>query len=241
MKKLVFVLFLALAPVQVFGGNPLVNPIHIVDPVRSIVGFILSLINIGEDPVMAAWLNVTQEQVAAAVEGDRSYVTPQGTGSPATEVPVPTYEYVQEKIFSNSNRTPYAPLNSKIAAGGDMEEAVKEVFFYSGDDLDETKRKEIEKKRKEYVVALGKEYVKMAYEVQQKVIENMSALGTNIGGNGTIGAVSSLDQTWKSVNRSLIADIALQIQLMELDAARFLSAQPVQIMSETPPEAPAEQ
>ena len=42
-----------------------------------------------------------------------------------------------------------------------------------------------------------------------------------------------MDQTWKAVNRALITDSALQIQLMELDAARFLSIQPVEVLEET--------
>ena len=79
----------------------------------------------------------------------------------------------------------------------------------------------------------------MAYEVQQKVIENMDSLGADIGGSGTIGEISALDQTWSSINKTLIADIALQIQLMELDAARFLSVQPIKIMSKEQPQADA--
>ena len=119
-----------------------------------------------------------------------------------------------------------------------MQQVVKEMFFIENEaDNTEAKQAEIVKNRTEYLTTVGKEYTQLAYDVQQKIIDDMSAVSSDINGNGSIGAVAGMDQTWKAVNKALIADIGMQIQLMELDAAKFLSVQPIMIMSEKRPEA----
>ena len=233
MKKIVLALFLVLAPLRGYAGI-YTNPWMIVDPVRTLVGIVLTILKAGEDPLLGAWLNVIQEEVDALVSGDESYVVDEGTGTAAGAVPTEAYDYVSESVLSGKG-TPYEPLNSKIG-GGNLENDIKSLFFLEKKDMaDEEKVKEVEKRRNEYLTTLSKEYIKIAYEVQQKVSANMDSLKTDINGNGSIGAVSGIDQTWKAVNKTLIADIALQIQLMELDAARFLSAQPLELMSEKQP------
>lgn len=238
MKKAVLLLFLLFASVKGYAANPLVNPVMIVDPVRSLISWILKMLHVTEDPLLGAWLDVVQQEVDALVSGDESYLVDQGTGSAAPAVPTEAYDYVNENILASSQKTPYEPLNSRISPDGDMEAVVKELFFAENTDenpLTEAKRKEVEKRRTAYLTALAKHYIQTAYEVQQKVMENMDSVGSDINANGSIGSVSGIDQTWKAVNKTLIADIGLQIELMELDAARFLGVQPIELMTETKP------
>lgn len=220
--------------------NAVINLPIMTDSVRGLVGNIMSLIKVGNEPEMGAVLNVHQASLGALEDGDESYRVDEGTGSAGDggDLAISAYDYMKEKVFSNSKKTPYAPLNQKLTNGANMQQVVKEMFFIENEvDNTEAKQAEIVKNRTEYLTTVGKEYTKLAYEVQQKIINDMSAVSSDINGNGSIGAVAGMDQTWKAVNKALIADIGMQIQLMELDAAKFLSVQPIMIMSEKRPEA----
>lgn len=233
MKKIFVLLFCIFLPIR--GWCIVTNPWIMADPVRSLIGILAVLRKWGDKPEMGAQLNVTEEEVAALMDGDESYIEEEGTGTPAGAVPIATFDYIKEEVLDSDKKTPYAKLNGKIS-DGDMTAVVKQMFFIAtSDEATDEKKKEIEKTRTDYLTTIGKEYVKMAYGIQQKLIEDMSSISADINGNGSIGAVSGMDQTWKAVNRALITDIAMQIQLMELDAAKFLSVQPFVLMTETQP------
>lgn len=226
---------------QIVFPNAAVNPEMMSDSLRSLIGNIMSLIKVGDNPEMGAVLNVTQEEVGALEDGDESYRVDEGTGSAdgggSSDLAISAYDYMKEKVFTNSKRTPYAPLNKRLTKGADMKKVVTNMFFIENEsDNTEAKQAEIVKNRTEYLTTVGKEYTRLAYEMQKKIADDMSAVGSDINGNGSIGAVAGMDQTWKAVNKALIADIGMQIQLMELDAAKFLSVQPIMIMSEERPE-----
>ena len=212
------------------------DPPIMTDSVRGLIGNILALTKAGPEPETGAVLNVHQEEVGALQDGDESYRVDEGTGSGADDLAITAYDHVKKNVFTSSKKTPYAPLNQKLKDGADMQKVVKEMFFIENEaDNTEEKQAEVVKNRTQYLTTVGREYTKLAYEVQQKLINDMSAVSSDINGNGSIGAVSGMDQTWKAVNKALIADIGLQIQLMELDAAKFLSVQPIMIMSKERP------
>ncbi len=219
-------------------SNPAQNPIIMTDSVRGLTGNIMALIPAGREPETGAELNVIQETVGALEDGDESYRVDEGTGSGegASDLAISAYDYMKDNVFSGAKQTPYGPLNQKLS-GGNMEQVVKDMFFIQeSSDNTEDKQKEIMAQRTDYLTTVGKEYTKLAYEMQKKIADDMSAVSADINGNGSIGAVAGMDQTWKAVNKALIADIGMQIQLMELDAAKFLSVQPLMLMSEKRPE-----
>jgi len=246
MKKLVVSTFIVLAnlvPWSAWAATPpiatpdaTINPLAMTDSVRGAIGNIMTLAKVGPEPETGAVLNCSQEEVGALEDGDESFRVNEGTGSGADDLAISAYDYVKSKVFSDSKRTPYAELNRRIKGGGNMQTVVKDLFFIENEaDNTEERQAEVTRRRTEYLTTIGREYTKLAYEVQQKLIDDMSAVSADINGNGSIGAVSGMDQTWKAVNKALIADIGLQIQLMELDAAKFLSVQPIVIMSKERP------
>jgi len=206
------------------------------DPIRNITGAVLSLLSLGEEPVQMAEVNVKQQEVDALADGDTSYRVNEGKGEAASGLEITAYDYLKEKVL-DGNYTPYAPLNSKINGGeGDTKQAILDLFFVP-DEKTATQEQvdRIEKNRADYLKTISDSYVRLAYETQQKLIDDMDAVTAEISGNGTIGVISGIDQTWRAVNKALIADIALQIEAMELDAAKFLSYQPLIVMDENPP------
>ena len=241
MKKIVFVCLLAcsmavnaqnIVPV----GDVLVNPAKMSDSFRALVGSILNLLKLGEEPEIGAVLNVTQEEVDALVAGDETYEEDVGTGEAGPGLATPTFDYINTNVLTNKLKTPYEPLNRKLSGKADYKKIVKEMFFIATDkEATEKKQQEVLSTRTAYMTELGKSYTRLAYNVHQQLIDDMTSISADINGNGSIGATAGMDQTWHAINRALIADIALQIQLMELDAVKFLSVQPLVLMTETQP------
>ncbi|MBQ3695697.1 MAG: hypothetical protein II938_01840 [Alphaproteobacteria bacterium] len=214
-----------------------INPQSMSDSIRGAIGNIMALLPAADGPQMGANINVTQGKADALVTGDASYVVDEGTGAPSnSDLNISAYEYVKENILDNDKKTAYGPLNDKIKSGGDMTAVVKEMFFIENeeDNTEENKTKIMEN-RKAYLKTIASDYVYTAYNVREKLIDDMKAISADLNGNGTIGATSGIDQSWRAVNKALIADIAMQIQMLELDAARFLSVQPIVLMPKDRP------
>ena len=168
--------------------------------------------------------------------GNVSKVEDVGTGETGPGLVTPTFDYINKNVLTAPLKTPYKPLADKLSEGADVRAVVQEMFFLpDAKSASEKKQQEVLARRTAYLTALGRSYTKLAYGVHQKLISDMNSVAADINGNGSIGATAGLDQTWHAINRALIADIAMQIQLMELDAAKFLSVQPVILMTETPP------
>lgn len=241
MKRLVFVCMVLFAlagkaQTTLELKNPAVNPEMMSDSIRSLVTSVMALLDLGNEPKMGAILNVKQEEADALLEGDSSYEEDEGTGKVGPGLGTPTYDYVNTKILTAKAKTPYGPLNSRLTSGADYKAVVKDMFFIANAEAATAEKKaEISKRRTDYLTSVGKHYTQLAYEVQQNLISDMDSISADINGNGSIGATAGMDQTWHAINRALIADIAMQIQLMELDAAKFLSVQPLILMTETPP------
>lgn len=228
-----FSIILVLAPCR--GWAIVVNPFMIGDPVRSVIGILMTLFYKADDPILGATLNVTQEEVEALLAGDETYVEDEGTGEAGSGLSTPTFDYVSKNVLSATLKTPYKPLNDKLSSS-DKKAVVKEMFFIATDaEATEEKQAEILQKRTDYLTQIGKTYTQIAYGVHQQLISDMDSISADINGNGSIGATAGMDQTWQAINRALISDIALQIQLMELDAAKFLSVQPLVLMTEQQP------
>lgn len=209
------------------------DPVSISDSIRGIEGALVNLLKLGEEPEVGAELVALQAQVGALMDGTTSYVSEPGTGKPDSgTMPLDTYTYLHNTYLTGKIKTPYSPLNKKLTDSADMEQVVKEMFFLENNaDATEEKQIAIQKERDQYLTKIAKDYIRTAYTVQQKLIEDMNVVSSDINGDGSIGATSGTDQTWKAINRALIADIVMQIQLMELDAAKFLSVQPILLMT----------
>ena len=219
-----------------FLSNPMLS---MSDGIRGTVGAAMTLWHKGDEPNIGAILNVTEEDVAALQAGDEAYVTEdpnEEKGTAAGDIPTLTYDFINRQVLKNKYWSPYGELNSKIQGGGNLSNVIKEMFFIEHEaDNTEANRAKVQRRRDDYLRTLGREYTRLAYGVHEKLIKDVRGVSATLEGNGTIGTASGVDQTWKAVNRALIADIAMQIELLELDAARFLSVQPLVIMTKERP------
>ena len=137
--------------------------------------------------------------------------------------------------FTKVKRSAWPYLNNRINDAMTVDGARKlviETFFVEDKEgVSQAKIDEVNKHRIEYLQAIGSEYSLLAQEVQKRLIADLESVNTTtFNGDGLIGAVTGVDQTWLAATRALMADIALQLQLLEVDAAMFLQYQPVEIL-----------
>ncbi|MBP5343571.1 MAG: hypothetical protein J6Y85_00635 [Alphaproteobacteria bacterium] len=229
------------------------------DSVTSLIGTVASLIASFSEPEMGATVIVTQEEADALGAGSEKYVKAEMSGSATSQgFSTTAYDYVRQNIFeggasmvindsnddsddteilkfTGAKRSAWPYLNNRIdnlMTVDDTAKFVKETFFVEDNDqLTQAKIDKAKRNRTQYLQAIGSEYSLLAQEVQRRLIPDLESVNTApFNGDGLIGAVTGMDQTWLAATRALMADIALQLQLLEVDAAMFLQLQPIEII-----------
>jgi len=241
MKKILYslVLMSLLSPVRLEAGwLPTVMPNHWFggDPYSSLVGTVAGLIASFSEPEMGATVNVIQEEADALESGSEQYVDAEMSGSATSQGFATTaYDYVNQNIFNGAQRSAWSEFDSKInslSTVDDTEALIKKTFFIENKaEVTPEKEEEIRQTRTKYLQTIGAAYAELAQEVQTRLIEDLNSVKTTkFNGDGLIGAVTGVDQTWLAATRALMADIALQLQLLEVDAARFLQDQKIELI-----------
>ena len=256
-STLLGILFVSTAAVAVCPeeGIPMIvmAPWSVTDPIRNTTGAVLSLYSLSQDPKQVAKIIGHQEETEAELGGggeeesedegedeeeSSNEEVEEGSGSSAGDMDISAYTYVKEKIFDKNMYSPYSKLNGKVkpvlgtsGANSRLREIILEEFYIENpSDNTIENRKKIQRNRDDYLRTLGREYTRLSNTVQSKLADDLSAVVSELNGDGSIGIVSGTDQSWKAVNKALIVDLALQIEMMELEAARFLSVQPISLI-----------
>ena len=137
---------------------------------------------------------------------------------------------------TTTNETPYAYFGNQVLniSRDDAKKMIKENFFIENpEDMTPENVEAIRIRRTQYLQDIGTQYAVIAQEVQTRLIADLqSTITTPLNGDGLMGAVSGLYQAWLAACRALMADIGLQIELLELDAAKFLRDQPYNLLKE---------
>ena len=236
--------------------NPQAQPFASGDPATSIVGTVAGLIASFIEPEMGAAVNVTQAEAAALQDGSKKYEQLEMSGSATSQgFGTTAYDYLEQRSMSGSTKTPYAYFNDRLtslfedeskvtdsAARGNIQkenynkavQMVKDRFFVEkAEDLTPEKEAEIRNLRAEYLQTIATDYALTAQEVQTRLASDFdTVITTPFNGDGLLGAISGIDQTWLAATRALMADIALQLQLLELDASKFLDVQPIELLED---------
>jgi len=216
--------------------NILANHPMAADPYSALVGSIASLIASFNEPELSAMVNIIQEAGDDAEAGDEEY---EGTGEDGTATTTgfshEAYDYVQENVFPSGHRSAWSDLDEAVDSVSSIADARQWVIdtFFIEDEEEMTLENEdkIKTRRTEYLQTIGSDYAVLAQEVQTRLKTDMESVKTTaFNGDGLVGTVSGIDQTWLAGTRALMADIALQLQLLELDAAQFMKEQQVTIL-----------
>lgn len=187
-----------------------------------------------------------------------SSTTATGTAG-ATALTNGVYSYIQSEVLSQTDLTKYSKLQEALSSPngeGSAKEtceslgfttdrakqtciAVVETFFADRGDEGNTEeyKAKILSQRRAYARQVAERHVTLGYNVQQKVIADLQAAAqAPVSSDNEIGAIAIDGQTLDEMLKVTVADLAIQIEMMEADAVNFLVARRVEIMSKDRPE-----
>ena len=115
--------------------------------------------------------------------------------------------------------------------------AIVDTFFAAkGDENTHEYQDTVLSQRQDYAQQVAKRHVTLGYNIQQKVIDDLkTAAKAPITSDNEVGAIAIDGQTLDEMLKVTVADLAIQIEMMEADAVAFLLQQPIEIMSKEPP------
>ena len=230
-----------------------------IDLGRSITGIIQGVITFTGDGEAKAELIAVQQQANTNADGTGDWSpNPSATGdTKPTALTNGAYDYVKSEILDQTDLSKYRELQNNLSrptnVGHSQETcrslpfttdrarqtcmAVVNTFFADkGEENDASYENQIQRQRQEYANTIAPRFVTLGYTVQQKIIRDLSAAAqAPVAGNNEIASIANDGQTLDEMLKITVADLALQIEMMEADAMAFLLQQPVQIM---PPENP---
>ncbi|MGN0919161.1 MAG: hypothetical protein ACI4OR_00135 [Alphaproteobacteria bacterium] len=237
------------------GGDDLA-PWTAQDFLRSVTGFITSIVNLCGEGESKAQLIATQEENDKNTSGASGSVDGTDTSSGsltdtlgsagASEFSGSAFEYVNANILAKEGNVGYKPLKEALSSAtesdtlrSNIRKSVLEEFF-----ADTTKEEQktteyqnkIRQQRSAYVQEAAGRHVTLGYRVKNNIQNDLSVISSvPLAGDGELGAIAVDSHTLEQMVKMELVDLALQIEMMEADAIQFLMHQPVVLMSETKP------
>lgn len=236
------------------------GPKWAIDLGRSITGIIQGIMNLSADGNAKAELIAVQEGTNQNADGSAGWEPnqiPTGTAS-GTAFQNDVYAYVKSEILDQTDLSKYPLLQSNLNApkgegnarttceklGFSSENqmgtcmAVVDTFFADkGAENTQEYFNQIADQRQAYAEYVTARHIALGYNVQQRAITDLrKAAAAPVGSDNEIGEIAIDGQTLDEMLKITVADVALQIEMMEADAAAFLLQQPVEMMPEEKPE-----
>ena len=254
-------------PVQATPTDPIkikpTGPRWAIDLGRSITGIIQGVLTLCGDGDAKAELIATQEATNENADGtagdstNTATLTATGTAA-ATALQNGVYSYIKSEILDQTDLSKYSVLQSNLSnptnvgnsqatcdslhfTGSSQKTCMAIVNTFFADKGNENTREykeQILNQRQAYAKQVTERHITIGYNTQQKVIDDLRAASkAPVSSDNEIGAIAIDGQTLDEMLKIVVADVALQIEMMEADAVAFLLQQPVEIM---PKEKPAE-
>ena len=150
-----------------------------------------------------------------------------------------SYEFMAGKSDAAGSFNPFQMGSEEyMPAEGDAEAAekyIKENFFFDEDisKVTEEKKKEVMKRRHEYVEALAKEVMSLSEAIREQIASEQKRLSEAQTDTGSvIQQLDLLSQNKKIMVEQKAGDILLQAKLFELEAAQMLFSLSTQLIED---------
>lgn len=153
---------------------------------------------------------------------------------PATSV---AYDWVKQNVLPEGKNSKYAPgqkdWNTAVAF-------IKSNFYITDPkNLTGAEQKRITKKRQDYFYEVNANVISTAIGIQQGLVEDAESISTSpTSGCNEIDDININTQILMTLSKQKMAEIALQIRLLELEALREQAALPLTLQSEPKYEEP---
>lgn len=213
-------------------------PKSTVDLGRAISGIIAGVINLCGDGESKAQLIATQETTNKQADGtgddEANAATTQQAVIAASALTNGAYDYVASKLFSGKPYK-YGVLKNELGSKPDYNkarQAVINVFFAKGDKKNDRGYMEaIRAQRQEYAQVVTKYHMELGRQVQKKITADLAkAAAAPVSSENEVGAMAIDAQTLDEMIKITLADLTLQIELMEADAMAFMLHQRIALI-----------
>lgn len=241
----------------------LTPPRIVYDPFRNVIGVIASIISLCNDGEPKAELIAVQERMDGSACGDVAPEAGESncywhgshnedggcvcdlgyTGEFCQEEDTriddnafrgSAYTYVKAQLLDKNTLSNYQPLQSHLGgSGADFQQAIISTFFAPSDANTATEA-EYARRRQEYGELITTQHVVWGSQVQQRLVRDIQSAGTAPVTSVTeVGNIAIDGRTLDEMIKLEIVDIAMQIELMEEDAMRYMLHQPVKLLTES--------
>ncbi|MBE6446575.1 MAG: hypothetical protein E7021_04150 [Alphaproteobacteria bacterium] len=243
------------------GGTPFIFPAP--PPVasdlgRSITGIVQGVLTLTQDGDSKAELMVVQEQINTNADGTGDDTPNPCSDGSVTQTPLENtaYDYIKAQILDRTDLTTYGKLQTALSssskgahavsvceelnwkAGGKGKEtcqAVVDTFFTKTGATDREMEK-IQSQRQAYASTVVPRFITLGYETQQKLKADLQAAAVApVAADNEIASIANDGQTLDEMLKITVADLALQVEMMEADAMGFMLQQPVAMMPKEKP------
>ena len=236
------------------------GPTYSIDLGRAVTGIVQGIIALTGDGAAKAELIAIQEQINENADGTAGWDTiPTGMAEP-TDLQNDVYSYVKRNILDQTDLSKYSVLQRNLSAPkgeGNAREtceslgfrqvrqkqtcmAVIDTFFADKGKYNTQKYQDkILSQRQAYAQKITERHIELGYNVQRRAITDLAAAArAPVSKDNEIAEIAVDGQTLDEMLKITVADLALQIEMMEADALNFMLQQPVEMM---PSEKPAEE
>lgn len=224
---------------------------------RSVTGILQGILTMTQDGEVKADLIAVQTNINTNADGTGDWeLNPNAKGS-VTQTPLQNgaYDYIKTQLLDKTDLSSYKTLQTALSnseyqghslatcetLGWQTDNAkqtcaaIVNTFFTPFDDTDTNKVK-AQKQRQEYANQVSPRFIRLAYETQQKLIKDLEAASSApVASENEVGSIANDGQTLDEMIKITVADLALQVEMMEADAMAFLLQQPVGIMPSEKP------
>ncbi len=246
------------APPPLVMINKGMAPIKSVDVGRSVTGILQGVLVATQDGESKAQLIAVQEQINKNADGTGDE-TPNACSDgnlPEKSLKNGAYDYIKAQILDKTDLTTYGKLQTALSGsskgahavsvcgelnwkeGGKGEETCQAVVdtFFAPTGATDREMERIQSQRQEYASTVVPRFIKLGYETQRKLKTDLQAAAiAPVSADNEIASIANDGQTLDEMLKITVADLALQVEMMEADAISFLLQQPVAMMPEEKP------
>lgn len=237
---------------------PKPSPAFSKDLGRSVTGIFQGILTLTQDGESKAELMAVQEQINNNADG-----TGDDTPNPCSDGSVTqtalkngAYDYVKKQILDRTDLTTYGKLQTALSgsskgahavsvceelnwkAGGKGKETCQAVVdtFFTKTGATDREMETIQSQRQAYASTVVPRFITLGYETQQKLKADLQAAAVApVAADNEIASIANDGQTLDEMLKITVADLALQVEMMEADAMGFMLQQPVAIMPKEKP------
>lgn len=139
------------------------------------------------------------------------------------------YDFIKENMLDKKEVSKYGPVKDSMTSA--IEYVKSTYYIKDAKDITDEKRMEIQNKRQDYLREVNADVLAYGIGVQQNLVEDAKSISlAPTSGCDYIDDINKNTLIMIALAKQTIADIALQINMLELEAVRQTNSMPIEIL-----------